>query len=361
MVSVLLLATGCGPKVETFSLDEASSSGIVVSYDALPHWKEEDHQAAKTLFEQQCSNSRLPQILLESCDGAATATDAKAFFENYFVPVLLVDEAHDEDGLMTGYYEPLLHGSRSKNGPYRFPLYAKPDDLLTVDLSSVYPQLRGMKLRGRVEGGSVVPYATREEIDSEELNSSVICYVDSDIDRFFLQVQGSGRVRVDGNETIFVGYANENGHPYRSIGKTLIERGVMAREEVSLQSIRAWLEQNPQQRQTLLYANPSFIFFGQREQGATGSLGLELTPMRSLAVDRSHIPLGMPLFYATKDPVTQEGLYRLAFAQDTGGAIKGEVRADLFWGFGEEAETKAGMMKSPLTLWMLLPRSVVNN
>ena len=243
-----------------------------------------------------------------------------------------------------------------RSAAYPYPLYAPPADLIRVELDAVAPDLAHRYLRGRVIGNRLVPYPTRAQINAGEINATALCYVSSDLDRFFLQVQGSGRVELDDNATIFVGHADRNGQPYRSIGKRMVEEGMIPKDEISLQSIRRYLEAHPEAKKRLLESNPSYIFFGIRHQGATGTLGVALTPMHSVAVDRSRIPLGFPLYYAASDPATGEALDGLAMAQDTGSAIKGQVRADLFWGYGSNAEAKAGRMKSPLRLWLLVPQ-----
>lgn len=361
VLSVLIIFTGCAPKARLYTLTpQSASSAKMASYASLKGWREDDLADALSVFVRQCDSVDTLGMFRDLCPKAARADDARAFFEDNFVPIALVDrEGENSVGLMTGYYEPLLRGSLTKKGRYRYPVYGVPEELVTVELDSVYPELRGKKLRGRLEGEKLVPMPSREQIDSGEINASAICYVDNEIDCFFLQVQGSGRVLLENGEILFVGYANENGHPYRSIGKEMIERGYIEKENISLQSIREWLENHPDKSKDILKLNPSFIFFKKREQGAVGSLGVELTPMRSLAVDRSFIPLGMPLYYEAVDPLINKPIRHLGFAQDTGGAIKGQVRADLFFGFGKKAEAKAGLMKSPLQLWMLVPKELL--
>ncbi len=306
-------------------------------------------------FLKQCRTRRVTG-LERVCMEAEKASDAKRFFENRFRPFRLYDAGGDE-GLMTGYYEPLLYGSRHKSAHYPYPLYAPPKDLLHVELASLYPALEHEYVRGRLEGGKVVPYPTRAQINAKGVDAKVLCWLASDIERFFLHVQGSGRIRLDTNETLYVGHTDRNGRPYRSIGKRMVAEGLIPEEKISLQSIRAWLEAHPGQKRRILESNPSYIFFGLRSQGATGTLGVELTPMHSVAVDRTKIPLGYPLFVSAYDPETAQPLNLLAMAQDTGSAIRGQVRADLFWGSGEQAARKAGRMTLTLKLWLLVPRN----
>lgn len=350
----LVLLSGCAPKPKILSSRLPQTYLLPSQYSDLESWDDEDHEEILRLFQAECVSGRTKALYGALCEQAKTAKDAKAFFEGAFRPYKISTEDGEEHGMITGYYEPLLHGSLVQSERYRYPLYGVPDDLITVSLESVHPELKGLRLRGRLEGNSVVPYATRGKMS--ESNASALCWVDDEVSLFFLEVQGSGRVELDDGETIFVGYGDQNGHPYRSIGRYLIDQGEIPRSEISLQSIRAWLEANPTRVDEVLNANPSRVFFQKRDQSATGSLGLELTPLRSIAVDRRYIPLGAMLYLSTQDPITHEPMQRSVFAQDTGGAIKGEIRADMFWGHGREAASKAGKMQEPLELWILLPR-----
>lgn len=354
---LLIGLTGCAPKTVAITpLPDVNSSGHYVSFDDLPQWNAARAESGLAVLRKQCSIKQVPSMR-EVCRDAMNTSDAKAFFETRF-RVFMLSDGQGETGLMTGYYEPQLTGSHVQSERYPYPLYGTPADLLHVELTPVLPELKHRYVRGRLEGSAVVPYATRSEINEGGIDAPVLCYVSSDIDRFFLHVQGSGRIVFDDNETMFVGHTDRNGWPYRSIGKLMVEQGMIPKEEISLQSIRRYLKAHPEQKRAILESNPSYIFFGRRNQGATGTLGVELTPMHSVAVDRTKIPLGFPVYYAAQDPLTHEALYNLALAQDTGSAIKGQVRADLFWGYGETAEAKAGQMKSPLRLWLLVPRKI---
>jgi membrane-bound lytic murein transglycosylase A len=352
---LLFLLGGCGRKTVCISPDgDANVSGVFVTFGALPGWNAAKAEADLSVLKKQCKTRKVAS-LEAVCGKAASAENAKAFFERNFRPFML-EEGGDTTGLMTGYYEPLLHGSRHQSPAYPYPLYAPPSDLIKVELTATDPDLKHRILRGRLEGRRLVPYQTRARINAGEINATALCYVSSDIDRFFLQVQGSGRVELDDNTTLFVGHTDRNGWPYRSIGKLMVKEGLIRKTDISLQSIRAYLEAHPQDKKRILDANPSYIFFGLRHRGATGTLGVALTPMHSVAVDRGRIPLGYPVYYSAVDPLTGQKMAALAQAQDTGSAIKGQVRADLFWGFGKKAEAAAGQMKSPLKLWLLVPK-----
>ena len=279
-------------------------------------------------------------------------------------PRLLASETR---GRMTGYYEPLLNGSRTRAAPYLVPLYRPPADLLAIDLSPVYPELANQRLRGRLQhsdkGARVVPYWSRAELTEERLRGAELVWVDDAVAAFFLQVQGSGRVRFGDGSMIRVGYADTNGHPYRSIGRVLVDRGELALEQASMQGITAWASANPRRVDELLNENPSYVFFrelplGDPTAGPVGALGVPLTPGYSVAVDPRFIPLGAPVVISSEHPATGAPLWRLVLAQDTGGAIRGPLRFDFFWGFGAEAAAPAGRQRHDVQAWVLVPRGV---
>jgi membrane-bound lytic murein transglycosylase A len=341
------------------------------SFDALPGWQQDDLREAWPAFLNSCVVLVKKPDWKEPCTIArdVDATDAKAvrtFFEAFLVPNQVINPDGTDTGLVTGYYEPLLRGARKRGGPYQTPLYRTPDDLLTIDLASVYPELKNMRLRGRVVGNKVVPYPTRGDmLQSNVLAGRELVWVDDPIEAVFLQVQGSGRVQLaDAKETIRVAYADQNGHPYKSIGRYLVDKGEMTLEQASAQSIKAWYIAHPDRRDELLNANPSYVFFKEEKiadasKGPKGALGVPLTPLRSIAVDAQFIPLGVPVFLSTTQPASDTPMQRLMMAQDTGGAIRNPVRADFFWGFGGDAPEKAGRMKQRGAMWVLLPRLVL--
>ncbi len=286
----------------------------------------------------------------------------RAFIETRFVAHEMYAEANGTDGLITGYYEPLLFGSRTKSERYRFPLYRAPSDLLTVDLGSIYPELANKVVRARIKNKRVVPYYSRAEIDNggNPLKGNELVWVDNIVDLFFLHIQGSGRIQLDDGRELAVGYADQNGHPYESIGTQLIRMGELEAKAVNMPSIKDWLSAYPDKAIELLNSNPSYIFFSLRltdDTGPVGSLNVPLTSERSIAVDRRYIPLGFPVWLDTKLP-NQQPYQRLMMAQDTGGAIKGSVRADVFFGHGQRAERLAGNMKQPGRLYILLPAGI---
>jgi membrane-bound lytic murein transglycosylase A len=374
----------------------------VASFEELPGWQEDTLAEALPALRVSCGRLlRLPASRPLGPDGVAgTAGDWRAFcsalgrigtadhprlrrlLEERLQPwsAAAGKSLEGRQGLFTGYYEPTLRGSRRRQGPYTVPLYRRPTDMLSIDLGSFREEFSGRRLTGRLEGSKVVPFHDRQEIDSGALGGRglELVWVDDAVGAFFLHIQGSGRVELAEGGVMRVGYAGQNGHPYYAIGRELVARGELAVEEVSLQSIRAWLHDNPLEARQVLHTNPSYIFF--RELAGPGPLGSEgtvLTPGRSLAVDRSFHALGVPMWldstYPQSDPSATTAaptadepprappgppLQRLLVAQDTGGAIRGPVRGDVFWGPGAEAEEIAGRMRQQGRLWVLLPRSV---
>ena len=314
-----------------------------------PSPKNENYDAVLELFKTNCKTDNAQAIYGDLCTNTMNVTNAESFIRENFTLTSVGDT-----GLLTGYYEPELQGSLVKTAKYKYPIYNTPDDLVIVKLGSVYKKLKNYRLRGRLQDNVLVPYYTREELSKHDINASVICYTNSKVDLFFLEVQGSGRVKFDDGTTIFLGYDNQNGHPYKSIGKHLITLGEISKEDISLQSIRKWFVRHPTRVDEILNYNPSVVFFKKRKQGATGALGVELTPLRSIAVDKRSIPLGSMLLLQARDE--QVDYRHIVFAQDTGGAIKGEVRADMFLGFGKKARTIAGSLKAPLKLWIYKPK-----
>jgi len=331
------------------------------SFKDIPHFYDENFDEVLTLFKKNCRTYKGYKIYHRLCRKAENVKNAKSFILTNFQPYQITNRRKREKknkGLLTAYYEAQINASYKETKRYKYPIYATPKDLVVVDLSSIYPELKNYRLRGRLVGNKLVPYYTRQEVAFKDLNASVLCYCDSKIDKFFLEIQGSGVAKLDDNSTIYIGYANQNGHKYRAIGRYLVKKKELELKDVSLQSITKWLKEHPQRIDEVLNYNSSMVFFTKRNQGATGALGIELTPMRSVAVDRRYIPLGTMLYLNAKldDGAQKRELNRIVFAQDTGGAIKGNIRADLFAGRGEEAVAFAGTLKAPLQLWLILPK-----
>lgn len=333
----------------------------------LPGWADDDLRAAWPALLASCSALAAKPGWQEACVNVGKVDSSnlavvREFFQMRFVPHQVHNSDGSFSGTVTGYYEPLLRGARTRRAQFQTPLYGPPSDLVTVELATLYPELKSLRLRGKLVGNRLVPYPTRAEMEQQNLLAGrELLWVDDPVDAFFLQVQGSGRVRLDETgETVRVAYADQNGHPYRSIGRYLVERGALSLEQASMQGIKAWVAANPSRLQELLNANPSYVFFREERvadpaQGPRGALGVPLTAQRSIAVDPQFIPLGAPVFLVTTLPNSSAVLRRLMMAQDTGGAIRGPVRADFFWGFGQNAGDMAGRMKQAGQMWVLLP------
>lgn len=352
--------------VLTLSACTTLGPGRALDWDDVPGWREASSASAWPALLNSCTkladqDDAWRTICAEATSLAAPDdAAARAFFERHFEPYRQRAGWFKTTGLITGYYEPLLEGSWMRTERYRYPLYRAPDDLISVELGSLYPELRGRRLRGRLHGQRLIPYFSRAEIDGNgaPLAGNELLWVDDPAALFFLQIQGSGRVRLPNGDMVAVGYADQNGHPYTAIGRTLIERAGFKPEEIDLPTIRAWLAQNPAQAQAVMHANASYVFFTLRDAslpGPLGALGVPLLPERAIAIDQAYIPLGVPVWLETQLPDSESPYRQLVFAQDTGGAIKGPVRADLFFGQGAAAEAYAGRMKASGRLYVFLP------
>ena len=330
-------------------------------FDGLPGWGSVPVAPSLRAFLAGCPR---PGVLASPCEAALAvpAEDeaaARSFFESAFVPYAIVSTEGADSGTITGYYEPVIGGSRTRTETNRYPIFGVPQDLVVVDLASVNPDVRNLRLRGRLDGRRLVPYYSRAEIESRGgVDAPVIAWTADPVELFFLQIQGSGQVQLDDGGRIRVGFADQNGHPFRSLGRYLVERGEMTLDQASMQSIKAWAAANPQKMQDALNQNPSYVFFRELPAtgGPVGAINVPLTAEYSLAVDRRFVPLGAPVYLATTYPLSDQPLQRLMAAQDTGGAIRGVVRADFFWGSGPEAGERAGRMRQPGKLWLLWPR-----
>jgi len=358
----------------------------LAGFGDLPGWSEGDMRAALSAFRRSCASFEAmdPEALLggENYSGkvrewlpvcqtarraGASKTAARIFFEENFRPFAISD-AEGREGLFTGYYEPVLRGSRTRSAEYPTPLYGRPGDLVIVDLGRFRPGLAGDRLAGRVEDGQLLPYPSRGDIVRGVLEgrATPLLFVDSGIDAFFLHIQGSGRVELAEGGTVRVGYEAQNGHPYVAIGRVLIDAGEITKDGVSMQSIRTWLQDHPDRAEEVMDTNPSYVFFREMELGdpalgPVGAQGVGLTDEASLAVDRRFHAFGMPMWLDGFAPQAGEGdrkFQRLLIAQDTGGAIRGVVRGDVFWGHGAGPADIAGRMQHRGELYVLLPKAV---
>ena len=357
-----------------------------IGFEALPGWGADDHGAALQTFQRSCERilAADPARPLDVKTGAAinygtvadwhpvcgqansagALSNPRAFFENHF-RALAVEAENGPTGLMTGYFEPEIDANLTQEGPYQTPLLAKPGDLQRLDLGEFDPSLKGETIRGRLEGARFVPYPDRAAINRGALDPAelAVAWVKDPVDAFFVHIQGSARLKLPDGSVARVGFVEKNGRPYTAIGKVLIDRGDLSRETVSMQTIRDWLAANPDEMETVLEANQSYVFFSRRNVsdpslGPTGAGGVALTPGRSLAVDRRVHALGAPLWFEAVLPGDADLTRKLMVAQDTGSAIRGAVRGDYFWGSGDGAGDRAGEMKADGKFWVLLPTAL---
>jgi membrane-bound lytic murein transglycosylase A len=358
------------PAPPTPAQPEPRGKLVAGAWTELPDWGAQTLRPALDAFARSCTvladkDAGWRNACAAALGIAPTATEQEIalYFETTFDVWRVVNPDDTTSGMITGYYEPLLRGNRTKGARYRYPIYSAPPDLLTIDLTSVYPDLNHKRLRGRLEGNRVVPYYSRADIDGDPklLEGREIAWVDDPVDVFFLHIQGSGQVEFPDGERLRVGYADQNGHPFRSLGALLIRRGEIPPEHASMQGIKEWAKHHAKKVREYLDANPSYVFFRVLPgdlPGPIGALGVPLTPERSIAIDPRVIPLGVPVYLATSWPNTDTPLERLMVAQDTGGAINGAVRADFFWGFGDAAGAQAGKMRQDGRMWVLLPKGM---
>lgn len=371
-----------------------------VTFAALPQWNGQAFEKSLAAFRQSCNglanDASWRNVCLQAARTPLQGAAARTFFEQYFTP-WEVSENGRVAGTVTGYYEPVLHGETQQTATARYPIYGVPTDLVSVplpaelrnskqtvrieqtgansgrisdsgaytaDLGSFPINANSRALKGRFSGSRFVPYYTRSEINTGALNGKapILGYANDPVELFFLQIQGSGRLQTASGKMIRLNFADKNEYPYVSIGRYMAAKGYLPLAQTTMQGIKAWIQRHPDKMQEVLGQNPSYVFFrvsGEENSGPVGALGVPLTDEFSGAVDRRHITLGAPIFVATTHPDTGYGLNRLIMAQDTGSAIKGAVRVDYFWGYGDEAGQTAGKMKHTGYVWQLLPNGVL--
>ncbi|RZT32339.1 murein transglycosylase A [Cupriavidus agavae] len=311
------------------------------SWADIGGWSQDDVRAAWPALQASCQALKKKPEWNRVCTvglmvDAGDLPALRTYFETHFQPYRVVNLDGTDSGLITGYYEPILHGSRVRQGAYQVPLYRRP------------PQL----------GKGALP-ARGELLQNPAMRGSELVYVDDAVEAAFLQIQGSGRIRLPDGKIMRVGFGGTNDQPFRSFGKWLLDRGEITASQATMQGIKAWAKANPARVEEMLNVNPRFVFFRElppNNDGPVGALGVPLTAERSIAVDPATIPLGVPVFLSTTRPLSTEPIQRLMFAQDTGSAIKGGVRADFFWGAGDAAGETAGRMKQGGRMWVLMPR-----
>ena len=350
-----------------------------VPFAQIEGWVDDDHAAALAAFQRSCveileSGHGFEREVrfggkrsdwLEVCESAAHAKSARQFFEDEFTALKVAGPVRP-DGLFTGYYEPEAEGSRTAGNGYDVPIYRKPDDLVSFDQATE----KQLNLKyGRMVQGKPAGYFTRREIEEGALRGRdlEIVWLKSWVDAFFIHVQGSGRIRFEDGSTMRLAYGAKTGRPYTGIGGLLVERGVLTRDNMSMQALRAWMKDNPGSARELMWENKSFVFFREVKVddpslGAPGAQQVSLTPLRSMAIDRSLWMFGTPIWLdaivPSGPPGEMQGFRHLMIAQDTGTAIKGHVRGDVYWGWGDKAALIAGHMKSPGSMIVLLPKKL---
>lgn len=354
------------------------------SFDQLPEWETTPVKPSLTAFRLSCKtflkqspdkwvgNEHIPIQVKDwqpACRAAMTTDESsekavKHFFKTWFTPVEFY-QGKPIRGLFTGYFMPLLRGSMTKTIKYNIPIYGLPSNLVTANLGLFKADLQNRKIVGRLVANQLVPFYTREEINQGAIHSHapVLFWIDNPMERVFLEIEGSGVVDLTDGHRIYVGYAGENGAPYTSIASVLIKKGVLTRNTASSQNIKQYLDEHPKEIDEVLNQNKSFVFFNHlKTDAALGAQGVELTPGYSLAVDPKWIPYGTPAWLSTTTPIensqNKEPFNRLMIAQDTGGAIRGTVRGDVFWGAGEKAYYMANHMQEKGRYWLLLPQHI---
>lgn len=401
-VSPVTLTETPGQAMPLGYVHDAGKDGVryqTVAYNSLPQWQQQVFGRSLASFKQSCTRLQAQPAWQSVCRQAQALPDnsplAKTFFERYFTP-WQVSQNGQLAGTVTGYYEPALTGDVRADRRAKFPIYGVPNDFVVVPLPAAARQSGTVRVRitsanqgviaadgaytarladfplnakttalkGRVSGSAFVPYHTRAEINAGALNGKapILGYADDPVELFFLQVQGSGRLRTPEGQYVRLGFADKNDQPYVSIGRYMANKGYLPLGQTSMQGIKGWLQQNPQKMAEVLGQNPSYVFFRQlpgNDSGPIGALGVPLSGGYSAAIDRHYITLGAPLFVATTHPASGHGLNRLLMAQDTGSAINGAVRIDYFWGYGDEAGAVAGKMKHPGYVWQLLPNGML--
>ena len=365
---IVMLLAGCNGSDKDADKDatkpEPHTTYKKADFSALPPVTGTDLQSGFASWRSACIRLKADPNWGSVCSDAATLSASpsveqiSSFLQTHLDVYSLRSAEGSEDGLITGYYEPVYPGSLKPTQAANVPIYGVPSDLIVVNLDSIYPELKGKRLRGRLEGRVLKPYDSAETINSKGLNAPVLAWLTDPMDLQFLQIQGSGRVQLDNGRQLRIGYADQNGHPYKPIGRWLVEQGELKKEDVTMSTIHAWAMMHPERVHEMLASNPSYVFFTQNPdstEGPRGSLNVPLTAGYSVAVDRKVIPLGSLLWLSTTQADGQP-IVRPVAAQDTGGAIAGEVRADFFVGTGPKAGQIAGDMKQKGNIWLLWPK-----
>jgi membrane-bound lytic murein transglycosylase A len=382
VVALLTVAAGCA-QIDPGKRPNDSLVFLDTDMESLPGWSNDKVLNALPALQKSCRmvlrrlnrRNKSQETVKKYSDWQQSCDQITAnnFNENTFREFLKrtfnayqISYLGSDEGLFTGYYEPTIYGSLKPSREYKTPIYPKPTDLIHVNLGEWKSSFESSHIVGRVVGNKLKPYFSRSDISKGALDgkTSPLLWLKSEIDAFFLHIQGSGRVVLPDGEVYRLGYAGKNGRRYYSIGRYLIEIGAIPKENISMQSIKTWLKENPEKKKDVMNMNPSYVFFRKLKgkEGPIGSQGVVLTSGRSLAVDRRYSQLGAPIWLSANfDDENGKKLQRLMVAQDTGGAIKGPIRGDVFWGSGEIAEQLAGTMKAKGSIYVFYPKSINPN
>lgn len=379
LILVAICLNACSKEEETPAEEQpAVATGLELvkkSFAELDGWKDEDFAALIDVFAKNCrqimkiKNDFLADsaVMVETsayqkiCSDFATKkiknqTQMRYFIEANFVPYAVVYDG-SADGKFTSYYEAEIRASLEPDKTYKYPIYGRPNDLVEADLRDFDADLPSVKLSGRVENGKFVPYFDRAHIENNTIDAPVVLWGDDLVDIHFMQIQGSAVAKLNDGSELRIAYAHNNGRKFKGIGRILLDKGLLQPGEVSMPKIREWLRNNPEQAAQIMAENERYIFHRISDaDGPVGAFGVSLTAGRSLAVDPQYIPLGALLWLDTKSP-DNEKIQKIVFAQDIGGAIKGAVRGDYFWGHGEEALKHAGRMNTVGQYYILLPKA----
>lgn len=356
-VLILLLFTACVPKptqqLTAISFGQYHES----SFEEIPQWEDENFAEAFKLFKETCEHVKTNELFKVVCSNTKKAQSARAFFENNFTPFTTIAKLPE----IAGYYEPLLYGSLKRTNTYTYPVYGLPKDMFNIDILTSYKEDFSKPLRGHIVGKKIKPYFSRTQINKGAIKTPPLCYVNDKIDLYFLQEEGTGRIVFVNKKSLFLAYADHNGHPYTSIKDEMIKRKLLQKEKLSPKRIREYLRKHPDQQDEIFNANDSYTFFDKYKQKSTGALGLVLKKKRSVAVDKRNIPLGMPIFISMKDSLKDKKTKGIMFAHDTREQLKGSSRVEVFFGSGGEARNEAEAIQEDTKLWIFIPNDYLHH
>ena len=359
--TLLLLSTllflGCGPE-PTKQLNTISYGNYVESsYEKIPSWEDENFAEAFKIFQRSCQHISSNELFKVACANTKTSTSPREFFEKNFTPFISLSK----ESLVTGYYEPVLYGSLKKSKTFAYPVYGVPNDMFSIDLLASYQKEFSKPLRGHVVNKKIKPYFSRAQIDKGAIKTKPICYVDDKIDLYFLQEYGSGKIILPNKKSIYLGYADHNGHPYHSIKDEMIQKNLIKEKELTPKKMRDYLRKNSSKQDEIFQSNNNYKFFQQYKEKEMGTLGMPLEVKRSVAVDKRSIPLGMPIFVDMKEALNDKNIKKIMFAHDTQEGLQGDAHLSIFYGSGKSARNEAEATHEKLRFWILVPNDYLHH